>query len=158
MSDGPPYKLSTSITFLPKDMLLQIASGYLIAWASQIWANELARDTQMAWLKNFFFKKFQEHFEPDVNVNAGEPAGKPLTITDLSFKYRGDGYFIPRSQQGLIATEDHYDDSGPPVTTITFLFDVEYDGNGRLSMHTLHITYEGRDKYKLRNVRNEYML
>ncbi len=150
MSDGPPYKLSTSITFLPTDILLQRASGTLIAWASQMWVHNSARVKQKNWLKNFFFRKFQEHFEPDVN------AGEPLTIDDLRFKYRGDGIFEPSSQQGLIATEDHH--SGPPVTTITFLFDVEYDERHTLRMHTLHITYEGRDKYKLRNVKNEYML
>ena len=143
MSDSPLYRLSTTITFLPTDMLLQRASGYLIAWSSEQWVSELARDTQKTWLKEFFFEKFQAHFTPVKQYDVQQ-----LSLLDLRFKYKGDGYFIPRSQQGLIATEDHYDVEipDPPVTTITFLFDVESDGK---SMHTLHITYEGRDEYKL---------
>ena len=141
MSCKPLCKLSTSIT-LPNDILLQRVCGTLILWASKFASKE-----QKAYTKSFLFTKFQEHF-----TLVDEKQANNLEVHDLTFKYFGDGLFVPYSKQGLIATEK-YDNDDRPFTTIEFLFDVENDSK---SMHTLHIIYEGRDEYQLKHEDTQY--
>ena len=139
----PLCELSTIITFERNDMLLQIASAYLINWANGFPQSKTSlcppdNWKRLEWLKNFFMTKFQEHF----TVADDCPL---LEAEDLYFEY--SGYNWPGSQLGLIG-KAYIHDGLPPLVTVTCMFDIENDG----TMHKLHIHYSGTYKYKLKTV------